>query len=299
MQGFNRYYPPDYDPNNPFHKGNLNRLAGKAAQKPVIRFEMPFNVWCLHCDSHIAQGVRFNAEKRQTGKYLSSPIFSFTMKCHLCTGVIVIATNPKETCYDVLEGAKKKAEEWNAEENGNMEFRADGIAANEDPIYKLEQDATQRVNVKDAQSHIAALLHANDKQWSDPFTQSQRLRRGFRQEKKRLNLIKDAKSKIADRYGLGIDLVDRSIADTIQAKSIDYAPQSQRRMQVRPRKNEAHDQRLVGVMRSNARTRLDPSSEHPLLAQQSNTRVGKAPEPTDTTVLHQSQRRNLVEYDSD
>ena len=34
-----------------------------------FRFEMPFNIWCGGCNSMIAKGVRFNAEKRKVGNY--------------------------------------------------------------------------------------------------------------------------------------------------------------------------------------------------------------------------------------
>jgi hypothetical protein len=30
---------------------------------------MPFNIWCGGCNSMIAKGVRFNAEKKQVGNY--------------------------------------------------------------------------------------------------------------------------------------------------------------------------------------------------------------------------------------
>lgn len=30
----------------------------------IIRFEMPFNVWCGKCNHLIGKGVRFNAEKK-------------------------------------------------------------------------------------------------------------------------------------------------------------------------------------------------------------------------------------------
>lgn len=39
------------------------------------RFEMPFNVWCGGCESMIAKGVRFNAEKKQVGNYYSTKVF--------------------------------------------------------------------------------------------------------------------------------------------------------------------------------------------------------------------------------
>ncbi len=62
----------DYDPK----KGSLNSQLGQHPLRErarklksegilVIRFEMPFNVWCLHCKAHIGKGVRYNAEKKQ------------------------------------------------------------------------------------------------------------------------------------------------------------------------------------------------------------------------------------------
>ena len=33
----------------------------------MIRFEMPFNVWCGKCNHLIGKGVRFNAEKKAIG----------------------------------------------------------------------------------------------------------------------------------------------------------------------------------------------------------------------------------------
>lgn len=43
-------------------------------------------------------GVRYNAQKKKVGKYLSTPIWSFGMKCHLCSGWIEIHTDPKVSC---------------------------------------------------------------------------------------------------------------------------------------------------------------------------------------------------------
>lgn len=61
----------------------------------VIRFEMPFNAWCAHCNQHIAMGIRYNAEKKKIGQYFSTSIYSFLMKCHICRGLIEIHTDPK------------------------------------------------------------------------------------------------------------------------------------------------------------------------------------------------------------
>ena len=60
----NKYYPPDYDP----QKGGLNKWQGTHALRErarklnqgilIIRFEMPYNIWCEGCEKHIGTGVR-------------------------------------------------------------------------------------------------------------------------------------------------------------------------------------------------------------------------------------------------
>ena len=49
----------------------------------AFRFEMPFNIWCGGCNSMIAKGVRFNAEKKQVGNYYSTKV-SFVMLLTVC-----------------------------------------------------------------------------------------------------------------------------------------------------------------------------------------------------------------------
>jgi len=90
----NKYYPPDYDPKY----GGLNKFVGSHPLREraknidkgilVIRFEMPYNIWCGGCGIHIARGVRYNAQKKQIGKYFSTSIFLFRMRCHLCPNYI-------------------------------------------------------------------------------------------------------------------------------------------------------------------------------------------------------------------
>jgi coiled-coil domain-containing protein 130 len=103
MQGFNRYFPPTYDPS--VHPTN-NSITGKHALGDrarllpkggglIVRFELPFNIWCDHCENHIGAGVRYNAEKVQRGSYLSTKIWGFRCKCHLCGGWFELRTDPK------------------------------------------------------------------------------------------------------------------------------------------------------------------------------------------------------------
>lgn len=77
---------------------------------------MPFNIWCGGCESMIAKGVRFNAEKKQVGNYYSTKIWSFSMKSACCRHEIVIQTDPKNCEYVIISGARRKTEEYEAED---------------------------------------------------------------------------------------------------------------------------------------------------------------------------------------
>lgn len=99
-KGQNLYYPPDYDPK----VGGLNKFLGTHALRErarklhmgilIIRFEMPYNIWCDGCNNHIGMGVRYNAEKKKVGMYYSTPVYQFRMKCHLCDNHFEIKTDP-------------------------------------------------------------------------------------------------------------------------------------------------------------------------------------------------------------
>ncbi|BGO94239.1 hypothetical protein NBRC10512_006873 [Rhodotorula toruloides] len=193
MQGFNKYYPPDYDPNehkslNGYHgKHALGKRAHKIDQGIlVVRFELPFNIWCNHCSAHIGQGVRYNAEKKKVGNYYSTPIWSFRFKCHLCSGRIEIQTDPQNTRYVVTEGAKQKMEEWDPAENGQMviDNAASTSTAPPDPFASLEKTVTQKAAALSEAQRLSALQEQNDSHWSDPYAASTALRSSFRKAKK-------------------------------------------------------------------------------------------------------------------
>lgn len=81
-KGQNHYYPADF--NYKTHK-TLNRYHGVHALRErgakahlgiiTIRFEMPFNVWCLGCKNHVGMSVRYNAEKKKIGMYYTSMFY--------------------------------------------------------------------------------------------------------------------------------------------------------------------------------------------------------------------------------
>ncbi|KDN50662.1 hypothetical protein RSAG8_01160, partial [Rhizoctonia solani AG-8 WAC10335] len=179
MQGFNKYYPPDYDGEK--HK-SLNGYRGKHALGDrarkldqgilITRFELPFNIWCGGCDAHIGMGVRYNAEKRKVGNYYSTPIYAFRCKCHLCSHWFEMRTDPQNTRYVVEYGARQKAEEWNPEENGGYAIHENDPSkkAPLDPLQSLEKSTTQEDNYqKHARPHLEQLQELSAVRSADPY----------------------------------------------------------------------------------------------------------------------------------
>jgi len=215
MQGFNKYYPPDFDPDK--HK-SLNAYQGKHALGDrarkldqgvlITRFELPFNIWCLNCNSHIGMGVRYNAEKRKIGMYYSTPIYAFRCKCHLCSGWFEIRTDPKNTRYVVEYGARQKIEDWNPEENGGFAIHdSEAAATPADPLASLEKTTAAKTLATNVTApRLDELYDLSDKVNADPYTHSKRMRRYFREEKKVEKAKQEADNQIKDQFALPKEL---------------------------------------------------------------------------------------------
>jgi coiled-coil domain-containing protein 130 len=166
------YFPPEWKPEG----GSLNRwnnshgALGKRANKLhlgilVVRFELPYNSWCDGCGCHIAQGVRYNAEKKQVDKYLSSPIFEFSMTCRRCNHPFVIRTNPKEGRYDYVSGIRRKKEAFLGEADGTVEVEAHVVrdragrrVGEEGALERLERGALSEARAKHVREPVEELL---------------------------------------------------------------------------------------------------------------------------------------------
>ncbi|KIK96024.1 hypothetical protein PAXRUDRAFT_826406 [Paxillus rubicundulus Ve08.2h10] len=211
MQGFNKYYPPDYDGEK--HK-SLNAYRGKHAlgdrarklDKGILitRFELPFNIWCGTCNNHIGMGVRYNAEKKKVGSYYSTPIYSFRCKCHLCDGWFEIQTDPKNTRYVVVAGGRQKDEEWNPEENGGFAIHdTEGNAGPADPLVALEKSTAAQNHATQVQiPRLESLQEVSDHYNSDPYVLSSLVRKRFRAEKNMDAAKREVDDQLKGRYGL-------------------------------------------------------------------------------------------------
>ncbi|PAN05805.1 hypothetical protein PAHAL_1G163200 [Panicum hallii] len=222
----NFYYPPEWSPK----KGGLNKFHGQHALRErarkldqgilIIRFEMPFNIWCGGCNSMIAKGVRFNAEKKQVGNYYSTKIWSFTMKSPCCKHEIVIQTDPKNTEYVIIKGAEKKTEDFDVEDAETLLLPADEDRDKlADPMYRLEHQEEDLQKKKEAEPVLVRLQRLSDSRHSDDYVLNKALRDRLRSQKKR---VAEEKSS-ARKMGLGVRLLPPSAEDAATAASVKFA----------------------------------------------------------------------------
>jgi len=264
----NFYHPPDWDPrkeSRAAHHDRKNNVGAPAwmshplrerAKKLdqgilTIRFEMPFNVRCTGCDNHIGKGVRFNAEKKAIGKYLSTKIWSFRMMCHCEDNTwrtdrrrnphfIEIHTDPKNAEYIVAEGAEKVAE---AKYEEALELGVEALDDPEeaakrraDPFHMLEATQPKRAQGSTRTMRINELIKHRDEGWADDYATSQLLRQVHRQRRHE----REAELFINQAKGISLDLLPEAPEDRKAAAS---APLQ-------------YEQRLAAVRRGEKRMRL-------------------------------------------
>ncbi|EIW71587.1 hypothetical protein TREMEDRAFT_28204, partial [Tremella mesenterica DSM 1558] len=222
-----RYVPPDFDPRQNStlnaHQGKKHALGKRAKDIDkgilIVRFELPFNIWCGSCGAHIGAGVRYNAQKKKVGNYYSTPIFGFRCKCHLCSGWFELRTDPKNAAYIVHEGARKKDEDWDPSANGGYAVHDnEAPSASEppaDPFGHVEKTINQQKWAKTNSSRLTELSHQSDRLSSDPYLVSSALRRRFREEKKLLLEKQNRDDGLREQYGLNgdVDLGEEDVED--------------------------------------------------------------------------------------
>uniref|UniRef100_A0A3Q3AIM3 Probable splicing factor YJU2B n=1 Tax=Kryptolebias marmoratus TaxID=37003 RepID=A0A3Q3AIM3_KRYMA len=230
IKGTNKYYPPDFDPAkhgslNGYHKTHaLRERARKLSQGIlIIRFEMPYNIWCDGCKNHIGMGVRYNAEKKKVGNYYSTPIYRFRMKCHLCVNYIEMQTDPATCDYVIVSGARRKEERWDMAENEQIltTERTEKEKLETDAMYKLDHGGKDKEKLAKA---LPSLSEIQDYQagWKNDFQLNSALRRKFRTEKKILAEQEEKDNAVKIRTNLSIPLLPEKEEDKKLAALLTY-----------------------------------------------------------------------------
>ncbi|OAD55712.1 hypothetical protein WN48_04365 [Eufriesea mexicana] len=303
-KGTNLYYPPDYDP----RVGGLNKFLGTHALRErarklhmgilIIRFEMPYNIWCEGCGNHIGMGVRYNAEKKKIGMYYSTPLYQFRMKCHLCDNHFEIKTDPANLDYVIVSGARRQENRWDPKENEQVVPETKEISCRlyDDAMYKLEHGIDDKKTAKSRDSSLENAIALNDATWKDDYTSNCALRSAFRTRKKELQKKQGLDQILLKKNGLNIELVNEHEDDIKLAKLL---------MHKRDVKKNGHNplKRLITIVRSrdkqksllhsissnNIKKQIDKTPKFPDLIQQ---------EPSTSKMTSSTLNTTLVTYDS-
>eukprot|EP00007_Cunea_sp_BSH-02190019_P006430 CAMPEP_0174239412 /NCGR_PEP_ID=MMETSP0417-20130205/14526_1 /TAXON_ID=242541 /ORGANISM="Mayorella sp, Strain BSH-02190019" /LENGTH=350 /DNA_ID=CAMNT_0015318349 /DNA_START=11 /DNA_END=1059 /DNA_ORIENTATION=+ len=218
----NKYYPPDWRPEH----GSVNKYHGQHPLRErarklhlgilIIRFEMPFNVWCTGCGCHVGRGTRFNAEKKQAGSYFSTKIWEFSMKCRSCPNMMSIRTDPKNADYVCGDGCERKTETWDAKEFGTIDIVWNEEKSN-DPLERLDHLVEDETKAKASHVLLSRLKTLQDSR-SDTLSMNQLARDRFRIVKKQ-NAAEKEKN---EARGIYLPLLPPSEQDRAAAQQVQF-----------------------------------------------------------------------------
>lgn len=220
----NFYFPQEWRPEhgsiNQFHKSHPLGKRAKADGVLVVRFEMPFNVWCTHCETHIGRGVRFNARKKAVDKYFSTVIYEFRLTCAHCQGEMVVRTDPEQRGYNLVSGIRQKVEGRAQDDDQEIDTERVNdpqvaIQIREDAFFRIEHEQQDERIARERARGLDALMERQEAQFQDDYGSNSALRATFRQQKKQIK----QKLEQGNRLGLAIPLADVHPDDVIASKA--------------------------------------------------------------------------------
>lgn len=227
----NKYYPPEWTPN----KGSINKFRGTHALRErarklhmgilIIRFEMPFNIWCNGCENHIGMGVRYNAEKTKVGMYYTTPIYKFKMKCHLCNNHFEIQTDPQNLDYVILNGARRQERRWDPTQNEQVvpEDKEVSKKLSTDSMFGLEHNVNDKIKQKNILPSLQKLEESKEV-WKDDYILNKTLRQQFRVKKKEIASTEDKDKQLLKKCSLDIPLLPEADEDRKLAGLLKLTP---------------------------------------------------------------------------
>ena len=218
----NFYYPPEWEP----QMGGISKFQGSKGknqyeQHGIIRFELPFDAWCLGCGIHMTKGLRFNAKKEKEGKYFTTQIWAFMMKCFSCEQRYKIKTDPQNATYDMAEGIRKHEQDFTPDADDSLIVATSDetrqLIAN-DPMFRLQHNEEDRQKVLSAKERMDALIEVQEAHHKDYYDANALLRDRNRKRKKR---DIELKAEGAAR-GLSMPLLEPSQQDADTAKEVNF-----------------------------------------------------------------------------
>jgi coiled-coil domain-containing protein 130 len=214
----NFYIHPEWRP----EYGGISKFAGSTGANQyqkygIIRFELPFDGWCTKCERHIGKGTRFNAKKDKDGKYFTTQIYSFSMKCASCDNELIIKTDPQNNTYDYAQGIRKMEQDYEMNQELDsivtpLTDEARELIAS-DPIYRLQHEKEDLEKSQSSKEQIVRLLDHNEETRKNDFDANSRLRQMNRTHRKRARELQAE----GEKRGLSVPLVEPNESDEREA----------------------------------------------------------------------------------
>ena len=151
------------------------------------------------------------------------------MKHTACEGWIEILTDPKNTEYVVVEGAKRRdvgqGKLRMGEDGGEI-----GVAMTAEERDRLENDAFAALEVKigdrkqaaSDKGRIEELFYDKERDWDDTYGANSKLRTAFRKERKAREKDEAKGEALRDKLGLGMEMLPEIAEDGVRARLVDY-----------------------------------------------------------------------------
>ncbi|KAG7362880.1 protein of unknown function DUF572 containing protein [Nitzschia inconspicua] len=242
-------------------------------QRGVVRFELPYKGICEGCHQSIGRGTRYNAEKSNAGKYFTTPIYQFDMKCRNCQHLWIIRTNPQERGFDYVKGIQIQAGQETNLAMGDSVLSGHATSRtidHEDDIddfvllRQLESAAHGKRRTLTEMEELQRLQKLNETSTLLDSDNNALIRKVFRKDRKdKRQRLHDGKSK---GWRQGMELLSKDTAeDILTSKEATYG---------RPKENER--KRLLQVRSSSI---FSSSSGH-----MSDKRKRKSPRRRDSDV---------------
>ena len=217
------YNPPDWNPRDHGSREKYHRSKGKNQyeQKGVIRFEMMYDSRCLGCERFIGRGTRFNALKQRSGKYYTTTIWSFHMKCASCPQKFVIRTDPENRDYEFVSGIKRMAKtRLKTARDELLEIEEERERKSKDAFYRLAKEKEDKERASRKRTRLERLSEVSERRSRDPASVNASLRKRFREEKKLFKNMEDRRESLG--WDKSIRLLPVSGEDVLISRHVKF-----------------------------------------------------------------------------
>lgn len=148
------------------------------------------------------------------------------MKHAACGGWIEIRTDPKNTAYVVVEGAR--ARDLGLDKEGELEggvpilTEAEREERRANAFAALEVKVEDRERLERAKERIEEIQEVQDRMWDDPYARNRALRAQFRVGRKERERQATIAGALQDKMSLAIELVPENEDDARRASLVEF-----------------------------------------------------------------------------